>query len=274
MAKSWALQLPSLSLVPKIQPRRTPLCRSHKVTICSSLLEETSESSRIRARRLEDEKAGLCATLLGLHAPLLLFQSDIAMAAEEAGPGYSAASYYTSLGLFVLALPGLWSLIKRSAKSKIVRKTYVVPGPSQESGKAPKQIAGEISSFFTRNNFTIVDSGEVVRFEGLMVPSRGQAAFIIFCTFLSLASAALVLTITVPVVGDKWYWLTAFSPLAGAYYWTNASRKEEIQVKLVVADDESSTDVLVQGDDEQIEQLRKELGFMEKGMVYVKGILQ
>lgn len=34
--------------------------------------------------------------------------------------GYSQASYYTSLGLFVISVPGLWSLIKRSVKSKVV----------------------------------------------------------------------------------------------------------------------------------------------------------
>lgn len=33
--------------------------------------------------------------------------------------GYSVASYYTSLGLFVISVPGLWSLIKRSVKSKV-----------------------------------------------------------------------------------------------------------------------------------------------------------
>ena len=33
--------------------------------------------------------------------------------------GYSSASYYTSLGLFVLSVPGVWSLIKRSTKSKV-----------------------------------------------------------------------------------------------------------------------------------------------------------
>ena len=33
--------------------------------------------------------------------------------------GYSMASYYTSLGLFVISVPGLWSLIKRSVKSKV-----------------------------------------------------------------------------------------------------------------------------------------------------------
>eukprot|EP01018_Ginkgo_biloba_P038839 Gb_25718 [translate_table: standard] len=178
--------------------------------------------------------------------------------------GYSAASYYTSLGLFVLSLPGLWSLIKRSTKSKIVQKTFIV---TKEDGKAPSQIAGEVLSFFTRNNFVVVDRGETITFEGNMVPSRGQASFLTFCTCISLASVALVLTITVPDVGDKWYWLTALSPLAGVYYWKRASRKEQIKVKMLVVDDESSTDVTVQGDDEQVDQLRRELKLMEKGMV-------
>lgn len=43
---------------------------------------------------------------------------------------------------------------------------------------------------------------------------------------------------------------------------------------MVLADDESSTDVIIQGDDEQIDRLRRELGLMEKGMVYVKGLLE
>lgn len=37
----------------------------------------------------------------------------------DAAVGYSTASYYTSLGLFVISVPGLWSLIKRSVKSKV-----------------------------------------------------------------------------------------------------------------------------------------------------------
>lgn len=104
----------------------------------------------------------------------------------ETGGGYSLASYYTSLGLFVISVPGLWSLIKRSVKSKvrtffelqnpnftpnsqflkarifqIVRKTFVV---SEGEGikKEPKQIAGEILSFFTRKNFNITDRGETI----------------------------------------------------------------------------------------------------------------
>lgn len=44
------------------------------------------------------------------------------LSAETAG--YSLASYYTSLGLFVISVPGLWSLIKRSVKSKVLFKQY------------------------------------------------------------------------------------------------------------------------------------------------------
>ncbi|KAJ7015628.1 hypothetical protein NC653_004815 [Populus alba x Populus x berolinensis] len=60
----------------------------------------------------------------------------------------------------------------------------------------------------------------------------------------------------------------------GAYYWKQASRKEEIKVKMMVADDGTLSEIVVQGDDQQVEQMRKELQFSEKGMVYVKGIFE
>lgn len=184
--------------------------------------------------------------------------------------GYSLASYYTSLGLFVISVPGLWSLIKRSVKSKIVKKTFIDEG----GNKAPSQVAGEVLSFFTRNNFAVVDRGETITFEGVMVPSRGQAALLTFCTCISLASVSLVLTITVPDVGNNWFWLTILSPLAGAYYWTRASRKEQVKVKMIVKEDGTLSEIVVQGDDQQVEQMRKELKFSEKGMVYVKGLFE
>lgn len=185
--------------------------------------------------------------------------------------GYSVASYYTSLGLFVISVPGLWSLIKRSVKSKVVQKTLVEAG---EKKKAPNQAAGEILSFFTRNNFVVSERGETITFEGMMVPSRGQAALLTFCTCISLASVALVLTITFPDVGNNWFWITVLSPLAGLYYWKRAARKEQMKVKMMVGDDGTLSEIIVQGDDQQVEQLRKELQFNEKGMVYVKGIFE
>ncbi|XP_023550037.1 protein COFACTOR ASSEMBLY OF COMPLEX C SUBUNIT B CCB1, chloroplastic [Cucurbita pepo subsp. pepo] len=204
--------------------------------------------------------------------PLVAFQdhhNSAFLLAESVG--YSTASYYTSLGLFVISVPGLWSLIKRSVKSKVVKKTFVSEG---ESKKAPNQFAGEILSFFTRNNFQVTDRGETITFEGTMVPSRGQAALLTFCTCISLASVGLVLTITFPDIGNNWFWLSSLSPLAGAYYWVKASRKEEIKVKMIVGEDGSLGEIIVQGDDQQVEQMRKELQLSEKGMVYVKGIFE
>ncbi|KAL6960357.1 Protein COFACTOR ASSEMBLY OF COMPLEX C SUBUNIT B ccb1, chloroplastic [Sarracenia purpurea var. burkii] len=197
--------------------------------------------------------------------------ASLFLLAADTVVGYSMASYYTSLGLFVISVPGLWSLIKRSVKSKIVQKTYIGEG---EGKKMPNQVAGEVLSFFTRNNFAVVDRGETITFEGMMVPSRGQAALLTVCTCISLASVSLVLTITVPQVGNNWFWLTTFSPLAGIYYWKRASRKEQIKVKLILADDGTLSEIIVQGDDEQVEQMRKKLQLREKGMVYVKGIFE
>lgn len=64
------------------------------------------------------------------------------------------------------------------------------------------------------------------------------------------------------------------SPAAGAYYLKNANRTEEFRVKMVTADDDQTTDIVVEGDEEEIDRMRRELGLVEKGMEYVKGILE
>lgn len=60
----------------------------------------------------------------------------------------------------------------------------------------------------------------------------------------------------------------------GLYYWKRASRKEQIKVKMVVAEDGTLSEIIVQGDDQQVEQMRKDLQLSEKGMVYVKGLFE
>jgi hypothetical protein len=59
-----------------------------------------------------------------------LIQSSSNLLAEtvekiEPTSTYSKASYYTTLGVYVLSFPGLWSQIKRSTKAKLKRKTYI-----------------------------------------------------------------------------------------------------------------------------------------------------
>ncbi|XP_022740107.1 protein COFACTOR ASSEMBLY OF COMPLEX C SUBUNIT B CCB1, chloroplastic isoform X2 [Durio zibethinus] len=182
------------------------------------------DSTHVRPQRQLLPRLSLQQTIIASSALADLLQphqqnpDSIFLLAGSAG--YSLASYYTSLGLFVISVPGLWSLIKRSVKSKIVQKTFI--GEEAEK-KAPNQVAGEILSFFTRNNFVVTDRGETI---------------------------------------------------TGAYYWKRASRKEQIKVKMLVGEDGTLSEIVVRGDDQQIDQMRKELKLSEKGMVYVKGIFE
>merc|ERR1712060_440700 len=136
-------------------------------------------------------------------------------------------------------------------------------------------MGGRMQAYFQRNNYRVADAGrEVITFEGDFKPERGAAAYITFCTVLGLLSLGLVVSIAVPSVGDKAYWIAAISPLAGAYYWKAAGRIEEVKVKMVTSDDELTTDIVVEGPEEELESMRKELEFNEKGMILIKGILE
>jgi len=170
-------------------------------------------------------------------------------------------------------LAGLWSQVKRAPKAKRVRKVYEVPGPAVPGAMPLDARARQIFAYFKANNYEVADRGEVIKFVGTYAASRGQAAALVFYVFCGLASTALVLSIAAPFGGQAWYWLTALSPLAGVYYWQRGTRVEEFLVKMTTSDDEQTTDISVEGDKEEAERLCKSLALQEKGMVYVKGLL-
>ena len=134
--------------------------------------------------------------------------------------------------------------------------------------------AKALFAYFKRNNYAPTSSGEVITFEGNIAPERGTAAYITFCAFIGLGSAALVLSIAQPAIGDAAYWLCGLSPAAGAYYWVNAGRKETMKVKMVTADDDATTDIIIEGDAEEIVRCSRELSLTPKGMVKVDGLLE
>ena len=73
-------------------------------------------------------------------------------------------------------------------------------------------------------------------------------------------------------------WLVAMTmcrPMSAVQCCQGCHLKRECeQVKMVTSDDEQTTDITVEGDDEEAERLRTELGYAEKGKVYVKGLLE
>lgn len=115
-------------------------------------------------------------------------------------------------------------------------------------------------------------AADLITFRGVTGRSNSQAAFLTFCTFVGLGSLGLVLSILLPDVGSKAYALTLASPYAGIYYWNNAQRVDEIQVKMETSDDEQTTSIIVQGDKEDLERFSKALNLLERGKVYVKGL--
>lgn len=62
--------------------------------------------------------------------------------------GYSQVSYYFVLALYILSFPGIFSLVTRSVKSKVVRKTYEIAGPAATGGRPTREVAGDIVAFF------------------------------------------------------------------------------------------------------------------------------
>lgn len=99
------------------------------------------------------------------------------------------------------------------------------------------------------------------------------------CCLLSLGGTLTALSRCARSASCAFILLCSFSvphPLSrsGLYYWQRSQRTEQVQVKMVTADDERSADVIIQGSDEEVERLRRELKLMEKGMVYVKGIFE
>ena len=204
------------------------------------------------------------------------FADEVTEAAPGVLDGQTSKSYYATLFLFVLSAPGLYSLVKRSAKSKITRKTFELPGPKAAGDAALPldDVAREISMYFKRNNairLHVCLSVWCVTFEGNIAPERGTAAYITFCIAIGLLCVGLVCSIALPG-GNFWYSLVLISPLTGKYYLDNAGRKENVKVKMV--DNEVTTDVIVEGDAEEIERFRRDLNLCEKGMVRVKGILE
>ena len=58
----------------------------------------------------------------------------------------------------------------------------------------------------------------------------------------------------------------------GIYYWNNAQRIDEVQVKMETSDDEQVTSIISRGGKEDLERFSSTLNLPERGKVYVKGI--
>lgn len=188
--------------------------------------------------------------------------------------GYSNLSLYFTLALYVLTLPGLFSLVTRSVKVKTIQKDYDVAGPAVADAKPVKMIAAEVMAYFKALNYEVSTAEETITFKGVMGRSNSQAYFLTFCTFVGLGSLGLVLSILIPEVGSYAYALALLSPYAGFYYWNNAQREDLIQIRMETSDDETTVGITAQGGKEDLERFSKALELQERGKVYIEGMFK
>ena len=86
--------------------------------------------------------------------------------------------------LRVLVFEGLWSLIKRAPKATKKRKVFEVEGPGVVGGMRLDVRARTIFQYFKKYNYEVKETGDVIRFVGQYAASKGQAAALVFYTFL------------------------------------------------------------------------------------------
>jgi len=80
--------------------------------------------------------------------------------------------------------------------------------------------------------------------------------------------------VALPIIGvPNYFLLVLLSPYAGIYYWRSGDRVDDIKVKLQASDDETENEVVIEGNDEELDRLWRALELTEKGMVKVEGIL-
>jgi len=100
------------------------------------------------------------------------------------------------------------------------------------------------------------------------VPLHLLLLFLIFTLHQSFSFLAL------PGIGSpNWFYLTLLAPYAGLYYWRSGDRLDDIKVKLLSSDDDTENEIVVEGNDDEIERMWRTLDLREKGMVKVEGIL-
>lgn len=175
-----------------------PVAHADLVHSTASLLPSLSLSDAMLETAATASSAVDVMSQSGIDTP------DLASAASKFPEevGYSKASYYTTLGLYVLSFPGIWSQIKRSTSAKIKRKTFISDGEAASDGKDLRQQAAEIMAYMKANNYEVLEAGETITFRGLVQKSLSQALFLTFCTLLGMASLALVLQVQFQSLGE------------------------------------------------------------------------
>ncbi len=103
------------------------------------------------------------------------------------------------------------------------------------SSQADVSLLDQLQVYFTQRAYRIAAADAVrrqVTFEGLVRPSAWLALFLTLLAAIGLLCFVLILSILFPDYGDKLLGVLVLAPIAGAFYWRNAARPEQVLVQL------------------------------------------
>eukprot|EP00442_Polarella_glacialis_P003942 CAMPEP_0115080238 /NCGR_PEP_ID=MMETSP0227-20121206/18563_1 /TAXON_ID=89957 /ORGANISM="Polarella glacialis, Strain CCMP 1383" /LENGTH=300 /DNA_ID=CAMNT_0002467851 /DNA_START=68 /DNA_END=970 /DNA_ORIENTATION=- len=247
---------------------------------CFAALSQPQPSQRLRSGRAGSSRVALEA------------YEEMSAISGLSGFQGSQLSLWTTFGLFVVALPGVYSTIERTGQAKFVEKTYVMPGTAV-GGLEMRSIAAGVVAYFTGLNYAIDDGkgkqNGRIRFVGNMKGSMSQALYLVSCVLGAAIATGFVLQSLFPdgpfgLDVNFWYSPAILSPYVGWYYWERAFRKDIVEIQLALTDDQTSMTLSALGDKETIEALQAGVRFqstegklfqlMERGTEYQPGIFE
>ncbi|MEM8604366.1 MAG: cofactor assembly of complex C subunit B [Cyanobacteria bacterium P01_H01_bin.121] len=158
---------------------------------------------------------------------------------------------YTLPSTFFLTLLlaiGLTFFIRASTKDRIQTLTEPLK-------QIPETALQRLRSYFQQRAYqvfepetAIASNAPSLSLKGYVAPSLGLAIFLSGLALIGFFCLALVLAISLPTIGQQWFWVLVLAPLAGVFYWRGAGREECVQIAIQLIEP-SSNEAAVAGTD-------------------------
>ncbi len=160
----------------------------------------------------------------------------------------------------VLTFIGLLFFIRASVKDRI-KQIKFIPSESEEI------VLSKLQKYFEQRSYQIVNvdtQQQTVTFQGFVRPSWFLTVLLTALAGLGLSCMALVLSSLYPS-WSYWSWLLilALAPIAGLFYWRNASRWEKIFLA-VESEVDGADSIVVTAHRDELIQLQRNLSLPTK----------
>ncbi|HIK31456.1 MAG TPA: cofactor assembly of complex C subunit B [Oscillatoriales cyanobacterium M59_W2019_021] len=132
---------------------------------------------------------------------------------------------------------GLFFFIRSSVKERTEQLTL----QSEETAAA---LAAQLREYFTSRAYRIAEvepSRDRVTFEGNVQPSWFLAIFLTILTAIGLLCVVPIVSILAPQIAGVSAGIVLLSPLAGAFYWKQAGRTEQVSLRVETLSETDAT---------------------------------